>query len=139
LTKRTKITANPAKKIYMINFLEQDSEKAALVNSIGLDAVLPDDMPGSIYPLLASGEFAGSLIHTPNIYDYPVSMHIAREFGGDSLWVHNNQPVNFQQTWLDERAGMLRLPGIIATSPYPEVLQQLTNLAQCWDQNRYRN
>ena len=49
------------------------------------EVIAPDDMPGSIYPLIASGEFEGSLIHTPNVYDFPVSLHIVRQLGGDDV------------------------------------------------------
>jgi 3'(2'), 5'-bisphosphate nucleotidase len=126
-------------KIYMINFLKEDAEKAQLVNALGLEGVIPDLMPGSIYPLLASGDFAGSLIHTPNIYDYPVSLHIVREFGGDSVWVHSGEPVNFKTTWMDERAGMLRLPAIVATSYNRDILNDLVQVAKDWDQRRYRD
>ncbi|MGV2335463.1 MAG UNVERIFIED_CONTAM: hypothetical protein LVR18_15580 [Planctomycetaceae bacterium] len=59
-------------------------------------------MQGSIYPLMASGVYIGSLIHSPNIYDFPVSMHIARVRGGDALWVHNREPVHYRSLWLDE-------------------------------------
>ena len=98
----------PSENIYMINFMKEDPAKAALVNQTGLKAFLPDDMPGSIYPLIAQGRFGGSLIHTPNIYDYPVSLHLVRLLGGESVWAHNGQPVNFHEMWMDERAGMLR-------------------------------
>ena len=80
--------------------------------------------------LPARGEYAGSLIHSPNVYDFPASLHLARVLGGDALWVHNRQPVNFDELWMDERANMLRLPGIIATSPERQVLDTLCSLAK---------
>ena len=82
-------------------------------------------------------EHAGSLIHSPNVYDYPAGLHMARLCGGDSLWVHNGEPVNFHELWMDERANMLRLPGIIATSPDRSVLQTLCGLARDWNRVRY--
>lgn len=94
-------------------------------------------MPGSIYPLLARGDFGGSLIHSPNIYDFPVSLHIARILGGDAVWVHNRQPVNFDELWNDERADMLRLPGIVACSANSQTLNTLCELAKDWNPNRY--
>ncbi len=66
--------------IYLIGFLEQCEAHARDVSDAGLVGYAPDDMPGSIYPLMATGEFAGSLIHSPNIYDFPVSLHIARRW-----------------------------------------------------------
>lgn len=128
-----------SKKIYVIGFQQNDPVVAQRVTQAGLQGYAPDDMPGSIYPLLATGEFGGSLIHTPNIYDYPVSQHLARLAGGNSVWVHNGEPVNFSQTWMDQRAEMLRLPGIVATADSPEKLRILCNLARDWNTQRYRD
>jgi 3'(2'), 5'-bisphosphate nucleotidase len=123
--------------IYLIGFQAQDAARANDVTSIGLKGFAPDAMPGSIYPLMARGAFAGSLIHTPNVYDFPVSLHIARAYGGDAVWVHNREPVNFDQMWLDERADMLRLPGVVACSPDRQVLDMLCGLAADWNPQRY--
>ena len=103
----------------------------------GLRGYPPDEMPGSIYPLLATGEFGGSLIHSPNIYDFPVSLHLARILGGDAVWVHNQQPVNFDEMWMDDRADMLRLPGIVACAVNRESLKTLCELAKDWNPVRY--
>ncbi|MFN7767253.1 MAG: inositol monophosphatase family protein [Planctomycetaceae bacterium] len=126
-----------SKKIYMIGFQQHDRAKAQLVTEAGLEGVAADDCPGSIYELMASGAYAGSLIHSPNIYDFPASLHVARVLGGDALWVHNRQPVNFHETWMDERAKMLRLPGIVATSPDRRVLDTLCAVARDWNPIRY--
>lgn len=123
--------------IYLIGFQQRDGERAQLVTEAGLEGFAPDQMPGSIYPLLARGEFAGSLIHSPNVYDFPVSMHIARCFGGDAVWVDSREPVNFRTTWMDDRADMLRLPGIVACSPDSQVLDTLCDLACDWNPVRY--
>lgn len=125
------------KKIYLIGFQKNDVSNSQRVTQAGLEGVAPDDMPGCIYDLMARGEFVGSLIHTPNVYDYPVSMQIARILGGDSVWVHNGQPVNFKEHWLDDRADMVRLPGIVATSPDRDVLRILCELAKDWNPVRY--
>lgn len=132
-------TRPDSKKIYIIGFQQHDEARAADVTKAGLDGIAPDLMPGSIYPLLATGEFGGSLIHTPNVYDYPVSFQIARELGGDSVWVHNGKRVNFTETWMDDRADMLRLPGIVATSANSETLKILSELACEWSQVRYED
>lgn len=124
-------------KIYLIGFQQNDVINAQKVTAAGLEGFAPDDTPGSIYPLLATGEFGGSLIHSPNIYDYPVSMQIARMLGGDSVWVHNGEAVHFDETWMDDRASMLRLPGIVATADNHEKLQILVNLAKDWNPVRY--
>jgi 3'(2'), 5'-bisphosphate nucleotidase len=123
--------------IYLIGFQNQDPAKSKLVTAAGFKGFAPDEMPGSIYPLLATGEFGGSLIHSPNVYDFPVSLHIARELGGDAVWVHNGQPVNFSETWMDDRADMLRLPGIVACAVNRKTLETLVNLAKDWNPVRY--
>jgi len=123
--------------IYLIGFQQRDPECAEMVTQIGLKGFAPDQMPDSIYPLLASGKFGGSLIHSPNIYDFPVSLHIARKLGGDAVWVHHGESVHFKETWMDDRADMLRLPGIVACSANRETLKKLANLAKDWNPNRY--
>lgn len=134
-----KKTRPDSNKIYLIGFQKKDPLRAQMVTDAGLIGFAPDEMPGSIYPLLASGEFGGSLIHSPNIYDYPVSLQIARALGGESVWVHNGQPVHFRETWLDDRADMLRLPGIVATADSPEKLKILVDLARDWSPIRYED
>jgi 3'(2'), 5'-bisphosphate nucleotidase len=126
-----------AKKIYLIGFQERDPERAQDVTAIGLEGHTSETMAGSVYELMARGEYGGSLIHSPNVYDFPVALHIARALGGDAVWVHNRQPVHFGETWLDERANMLRLPGIVATSPWRSTLDRLCDLARDWNPNRY--
>ncbi|HCK52856.1 MAG TPA: inositol monophosphatase [Planctomycetaceae bacterium] len=124
-------------QIYLIGFQEHDAARAEDVTSTGLQGVAPDDMPGSIYPLLADGRFGGSLIHSPNIYDFPVSLHIARILGGDAVWVHDGQSVNFDELWMDQRADMLRLPGIVACSANHQTLETLVKLSSEWSRERY--
>ena len=126
-----------SRKIYLIGFQQHDRARAELVTQAGLIGVPPDDMPGSIYPLLATGEFAGSLIHSPNIYDFPVSLHVARILGGDAVWVHNGERVNFSRTWLDDRADMLRLPDIVACAVDDDVRETLVEVARDWSRVRY--
>jgi 3'(2'), 5'-bisphosphate nucleotidase len=130
-------TRKESSNIYLIGFQSQDPARAKLVTQAGLKGYPPDDMPGSIYPLLATGEFGGSLIHSPNVYDFPVALHIARELGGDAVWVHNGQPVNFHETWMDERAEMARLPGIVACAVNRNTLGTLAALAKDWNPVRY--
>lgn len=126
-----------SKRIYLIGFQHRDRERAAAVTAAGLEGVVSDDMPGSIYELQSRGAFAGSLIHTPNVYDFPVSLHISRILGGDALWVHDRRPVHFRRMWTDERADMLRLPGIVACSDDRDVLETLCALARDWNPERY--
>lgn len=126
-----------SKQIYIIGFQHNDAARAASLKDIDLTGVVSGDMPGSVYPLMATGAFAGSLIHSPNIYDFPVALHIARVFGGDALWVHNREPVHFRDLWMDDRANMLRLPGIVACSADRDVLERLCAHAADWSRLRY--
>ena len=126
-----------SKRIYMIGYQEKDAEKAESLSEIGLEGVISANMPGSIYPLMATGEFAGSLIHSPNIYDFPASMQIARSLGGDAWWVHNCEPVRFEDLWMDPKANMLRLPGIVACSADREILARMCEHAKDWNPKRY--
>ncbi len=129
---------NPlGRAVYLIGFQDRDAQRAREVDGTGLQGRTSDEMAGSIYPLMATGEYGGSLIHSPNIYDFPVSMHIARIRGGDAVWVHNRQPVHYGTLWMDTRAGMLRYPGIVACSEDPEMIDRLCSLAQHWNPVRY--
>lgn len=130
--------------VYLIGFQQRDAQRAREVDRLTASGTLlqgrtSDEMQGSIYPLQATGEYSGSLIHSPNIYDFPVSMHIARVRGGDALWVHNRQPVHYRELWMDQRAGMLRYPGIVACSEHAAVLNVLCDLACDWSQVRYED
>ena len=133
---------NAGPGVYLIGFQKRDAQRAREVDGLivrgrNLQGHTSDEMPGSIYPFMATGEYTGSLIHSPNIYDFPVSMHIARVRGGDAVWVHNRQPVHYRDLWMDTRAGMLRYPGIVACSEDPEVIEKLCELSQDWSQVRY--
>lgn len=129
--------ASEIKPIYVIGFQKHDRAKAELVSDTGLTGVAADDCPGCLYELLARGEFGGSLIHSPNVYDFPAGLHLVRVLGGDSVWVHNREPVNFDKLWTDERANILRLPGIVATSADRTVLDKLCTVARDWNPVRY--
>ncbi len=134
MTARRNPVATP---VYLIGFQQRDAQRAREVDAIGLRGFTSDEMQGSIYPLMATGDFGGSLIHSPNIYDFPVSMHIARVRGGDAVWVHNREPVHYRSLWMDDRAGMLRYPGIVACSEDAEMIDRLCQLAKDWNPVRY--
>ena len=130
-------TRPDSKKIYLIGFQQDDPVKAQMVTDAGLEGHTSETMPGSIYEFLAAGEYGGSLIHSPNIYDFPVSLHVARILGGDAVWVHNRAPVHFRELWNDDRADMLRLPGIVACAINRQTLETLCDLARDWNPIRY--
>jgi 3'(2'), 5'-bisphosphate nucleotidase len=130
-------TRSDSKKIYLIGFQHADSEKARAVTAAGLEGYTADEMPGCIFDLFARGEFGGSLIHTPNVYDFPISLHLARILGGDAVRVDTGEPADFHGLWLDDRADMLRMPGIIAASHNRQTLATLCDLARDWSPVRY--
>src|SRR6267143_2152617 len=67
----------------------------------------------------------------------PVCVHLARLLGGDAVWVHDGWPIDFRRAWRDERANMLRLPGIVACARDPRVVAALVDVARHWDAERY--
>ena len=126
-----------SKNVYVIGFQNNDDATAEQVTAAGLQGVTADGLPGSIFEQQARALFAGSLIHSPNVYDFPTSLQIARALGGDAVWVHNGESVHFRDLWLDDRADMLRLPGIVACSEHADVLKTLCDLARDWNRDRY--
>lgn len=124
-------------QFYLIGFVGREAESVEAVSKTGLQGVDADDTPGCLYDLMASGRFGGSLIHSPNIYDYPVSAQIARYFGGDSVYVRTGEPVDFRDLWLDESSGMWRVKGIVATAIDPTALPILCDVARDWSEDRY--
>lgn len=126
-------------QIYITGFMQSDAEAIRLLKSAGIDAAASKMREQTPYQLIASRQFCGALIHSPNVYDFPVTMHLCRILGGDAVWVHNGESVHFHQTWLDERANMIRLPGIVACSFDPTVLAKLVDLARDWNPDRYRD
>ena len=125
------------RRILVAGFLGHERERARDVTAAGLDGVLDVDLAGAVYPLMARGEIGGVLFHTPNVYDFPVCLHLARLFGGDAIWAHDGQPVDFRSIWRDARSNMLRLPGIVAAAFDRDALSTLSDLARDWSRDRY--
>jgi 3'(2'), 5'-bisphosphate nucleotidase len=126
-----------SRRILVSGFLGREADRARAVSDAGFDGVLGTATPGSLYPLMASGYLGGALFHTPNVYDFPVCMHVARALGGDAVWVHDGTPANFRRTWRDERANMSRLPGIVACASDRRVIPTLVDVARGWSGERY--
>jgi 3'(2'), 5'-bisphosphate nucleotidase len=126
-----------SRRILVSGFLGHERERANTVSGVGLEAVLGSDTPGSLYPLMARGDLGGALFHTPNVYDFPVCMHLARALGGDAVWVREGRPVDFGGLWRDERSSMLRLPGIVACASDRSVIATLVDVARDWSAERY--
>jgi 3'(2'), 5'-bisphosphate nucleotidase len=114
-----------------------DLERARAVSAAGLEAVLGDDTPGSLFPLMASGYLGGALFHTPNVYDFPVAIHLARVLGGDATRAHDGRRADFREVWRDARSNMFRLSGIVACAVDRRVLATLVDVARGWSTERY--
>ena len=125
------------RRILVSGFLGRDAECAREVSAAGLEGVLGNDTPGSLFPLVASGYLGGALFHTPNVYDFPVCMHLARVLGGDAIRAHDGRRADFREVWRDERANMFRLRGIVACAVDRGVLATLVDVARSWSIERY--
>jgi 3'(2'), 5'-bisphosphate nucleotidase len=125
------------RRILVSGFLGREAERAREVGGAGLEGVLGGDTPGSLFPLIASGYLGGALFHTPNVYDFPVCMHLARVLGGDAVRAHDGRRVDFREMWRDERANMFRLPWIVACAVDRRVLATLVEVARGWSIERY--
>jgi 3'(2'), 5'-bisphosphate nucleotidase len=126
-----------SRRILVSGFLERDEERARAVSAAGLEGVLDADTRGSLFPLMAHGDLGGALFHTPNVYDFPVCVHLARLLDGDAVWAHDGRSVDFRGLWHDERANMLRLPGIVACARDSRVIATLVDVARHWGADRY--
>jgi 3'(2'), 5'-bisphosphate nucleotidase len=126
-----------SRRILVNGFLGRDEERARAVSAAGLEGVLDADIQGSLFPLMARGDLGGALVHTPNVYDFPVCVHLARLLGGDAMWVHEGRRVDFRRLWRDARANMLRLPGIVACARDRRVIATLVDVASHWSAERY--
>ena len=128
-----------SRTIYLIGFQHRDPEAARRVQALGLKTVSLDDLTGCAYELIARGELDGCLIHSPNVYDFPVTSHLCRILDGDAVWTRNGEPITFGETWLDTKSNMLRLPGIVACSTDQATVQKLVTLAKDWHPLRYHD
>ena len=124
-------------RVLVSGFLGHEEARARAVTAAGLRGVLGRELEGSLYPLLARGDLAGALFHTPNVYDFPVCVHLARLHGGDAVFVRDGRPVDFRGVWRDERSGMLRLPGIVACALDQRTIATLVGVARDWSPLRY--
>jgi 3'(2'), 5'-bisphosphate nucleotidase len=125
-----------SRRILVSGFRSGPADRAREVTAAGLDGVLGGDTGGSLFPLLARGDLAGAVYHTPNVYDFPVCVHLARLLGGDAVWAHDGRPMDFRSVWRDERSNMLRVPGIVACAVDPAMLPPLVDVARRWKPER---
>lgn len=133
------LSPNPrpeAATVYLGGF-DRSPQRIRQLEESGIVGCRERQLPGCMFELLARNKMSGMLINTPNIYDFTVMVHLVRSLGGEALWVHNRQPVIFQNLWLDERASVLRLPGTVACSVNRETLAKLCEIAGGWNLARY--
>jgi 3'(2'), 5'-bisphosphate nucleotidase len=125
-------------RVFVAGFQEARADVVRRVAALGIDAEDSSSDAQTGYQRIATGEVCGALFHSPNVYDFPVMMHLFRILGGDVVWAHDGKPVDFRGLWRDERANLLRLPGIVAASTDTGVLGSLVALAKGWNPARYR-
>jgi 3'(2'), 5'-bisphosphate nucleotidase len=133
---RMKAPAVP--RIFVAGFQEAQAEVARRVSQLGIDAEDSSSSERTGYQRIAAGEVCGALFHSPNVYDFPVMIHLFRILGGDAVRVHDGLPMDFREVWRDDRASLLRLPGLVAASTDAGVLGRLVELAKDWNPARYR-
>ena len=126
-----------SRRILVSGFRAHEAERVREVSRAGLEGVLGGQTGGSLFPLMARGEVAGAVYHTPNVYDFPVCAHLARLLGGDAVWARDGRPMDFRDVWRDERSGMLRLRGVVVASVDRAMLGPLVEVAQRWNPERY--
>jgi 3'(2'), 5'-bisphosphate nucleotidase len=126
-----------SRRILVSGFRSDAAERAREVTAVGLHGVLGGDTGGSLFPLLARGDLGGAVYHTPNVYDFPVCVHLARLLGGDAVWAHDGRPMDFRSVWPDERSNMLRVPGIVVCAVDPAMIAPLVDVARRWNPQRY--
>lgn len=127
----------PSRTIYVNGFQSLNDQAVAAVDSIGLRALPSEKIAGCILEAIARGELAGALVHSPNVYDFPILLHLIQAFGGRAVFVQDGRAVDFRDTWVDARAHMRRLPGIVACCVDREMLGDLCALARDWNPDRY--
>lgn len=122
--------------VYVTGFRKREGEALRRIGEAGLVGLSADQVSGCPYELLARGELSGGLIHSPNVYDFPVLAHLSQLLGGNAVWVQSGQPIDFRNLWLDDKAKMLRLSGIVAFSASRDSLKTLCELARDWNPER---
>jgi len=133
------VPAHPVSKtIYVNGFRSNEQEVVNRLRQAGLNGLMSDELPSCPYDLIAKGELAGVLLHSPNVYDFPVILHLMQIIGGQGVFVRDRHAVNFRDLWLDPKASMRRLRGIVACATNSADLQVLCDLSQDWHSDRYR-
>lgn len=125
-----------SRRILVSGFRTGVAERAREITATGMEGVLGGDTGGSLFPLLARGDLGGAIYHTPNVYDFPVCVHLARRLGGEAVWAHDGRPMDFRSVWRDERSSMLRVPGIVVCAVDPAMIPPLVDVARRWNPER---
>jgi 3'(2'), 5'-bisphosphate nucleotidase len=125
------------RRVVLSEIFAGEEERDGKLTAAGFAPVLGNRLGDSVFPLLARGELAGVISHTPNVYDFPIASHLARILGGDAVWAHTGRPIDFRSLWWDERSKTLRLPGIVVYAADLAVVRTLVEIARAWNPERY--
>ena len=126
-----------SRRVVLSDLFAGDDAVTRAVIAAGFEPVFGARLLDSVFTVLARGDVAGVITHTPNVYDFPVAAHIARLLGGDAVWARTGRPIDFRSIWYDERSRALRLPGIVVYAADRRVVQSLVEIARNWNPERY--
>jgi 3'(2'), 5'-bisphosphate nucleotidase len=129
---------NQSKRIYVARFDTHCQDVIRELAAVGLEGVDAEQVTDCVFERLARGEFAGCLARSPNVYDFPVAVHLIRTLGGADRSVQDGRPIDFTQPRLDERTQMLRLPGTYACAVRPEDIDKLCRVGSQFDRSASR-
>ncbi|MBI3966729.1 MAG: inositol monophosphatase [Chloroflexi bacterium] len=124
------VPSEPGRRVYLSSFAWRDPAFADQVRTSGYEPVGGGDR--NLWLKMALGEVTGAVVDTPNVYDFPAGLHVARVRGGDGVWLPSRERVHFRDLWWDERAKCVRLHGLVAFATEPAVLADLTEIASDW-------
>ena len=69
--------ARPDSKTIRLSPPLDTPEHLQVIADTGLEPIKAVPASGNLYDLFARGAVSGQVIHTPNVYDFPVFLHIA--------------------------------------------------------------
>jgi len=127
----------PATAVYVNGFQQRSRAVTEVLAARGIRGLVSEQIPGCPMELVCRGELGGALVHSPNVYDFPILLHLIRSLGGDAKFVASDRPVDFEEIWVDGRAKMRRLSGVIAAAIDPGLLDSLCSAARGWTFDRY--
>lgn len=137
LPRLVSVAAGSATAVYVNGFQQRSRAVTEVLAARGVKGLVSEQIPGCPMELVCQGELGGALVHSPNVYDFPILLHLIRSLGGDARFVASGSPVDFEDIWIDDRAKMRRLSGVIAAAIDPGLLDTLCTTARDWTFDRY--